>query len=235
MNNPSEFYDMVINKAFDEDGVYGCQCVDGFKHFCRVVLGLELGSICNPTGYAKSIWDNAESLGLLEYFDKVASNEMVDGDWAIWDTGSKSCPYSHIAMFRCDNGNGTGVFLGENQLGHPEFTQINIYYDGIRGALRPKKYHQEKKENNLYVTLGNMYVRWGAGLNYGIKLVKDMSEDGKNNALVNNPTAYAVYKDGTIFTCLEKINNDYGTWAKTPSGYVCLIGASGKEYCKECE
>ena len=205
------------------------------KMVCMVVnalMGLNLGSICSPTGYATNIWDNAESLGLLEYFDKVASNEMVDGDWAIWDMNSRSCPYSHVAMFRSDNENGTGLFLGENQLGHPEFTQINIYYDGIRGALRPKVFHKPT-ESNLYKTLGNMYLRYGAGLNYGIKLVSEMTEDGKNHAVSSNPNAYAVYKEGTIFSCLQKIENDYGTWAKTPSGYICLIGASGTVYCEE--
>lgn len=145
MATPHEYYLQVIGKKFDEDGVYGCQCVDGFKHFCRTQLGLHLGSICNPTGYATSIWDNYEALGLNKYFDKVPANQMVDGDWAIWsyNKNNRSCPYSHVAMFRKDNGNGTGIFLGQNQLGHPEFTQVNIYYDGLRGGLRPKIYHTQ--------------------------------------------------------------------------------------------
>ena len=145
MATPNDYYKLVIGKKFDEDGAYGCQCVDGFKHFCRTQLGLKLGSICNPTGYATSIWDNFEVLGLNKYFDKVAPNQMVDGDWTIWSYNKKnrSCPYSHVAMFRKDNGNGTGIFLGQNQLGHPEFTQVNIYYDGVRGGLRPKIYHQQ--------------------------------------------------------------------------------------------
>ena len=71
---------------------------------------------------------------------------MVDGDWAIWGMNSRSCPKSHIAMFRLDNKNGTGIFLGQNQLGHPEYTQVNIFYDGLRGGLRPKIYHQQQGE-----------------------------------------------------------------------------------------
>lgn len=140
---PHNYFEEVINKGFDEDGVYGCQCVDGFKHFCRTVVGYNIShkSICNPTGYAVSIWDNFDKLGLDKYFDKVAPNEMVDGDWAIWNMGARSCPQSHVAMFRKDNGNGTGIFLGQNQSGHPEYTQQNLYYSGMRGALRPKIYH----------------------------------------------------------------------------------------------
>lgn len=84
-----------------------------------------------------------------------------------------------------------------------------------------------------YVTLDNMYVRYGAGLNYGIKLVKDLTPDGKKNAYNQNPNAYAVYKKGTIYTALDVIRNNYGVWARTPSGYVCMRGASGTYYARK--
>ena len=144
MAKPHDYFLQVINKGFDEDGAYGVQCVDGFKHFCRTVLGFNISkkSICSPTGYAHSIWDNYKSLGLDKYFDKVASNQLVDGDWVIWAKGSAPCPSSHVAMFRKDNGNGTGIFLGQNQTTSRVYTQVNISYSGIRGGLRPKIYHQ---------------------------------------------------------------------------------------------
>ena len=137
------------------------QCVDGFKAFCRLVLGWNIGkkSICSPTGYATSIWDNFERLGFNKYFDKVAPNQMVDGDWAIWQKGSRPCPYSHVAMFRKDNGNGTGVFLGQNQNGARAFNQVNISYSGLRGAFRPKIYHQTTGHKN-YVNLPPQYDSW---------------------------------------------------------------------------
>ena len=161
MPTPHEFYLQVIGKAFDEDGVYGVQCVDGFKAFCRLVLGWNIGktAICNPTKYATSIWDNFERLGFNKYFDKVPANQMVDGDWAIWQKGSRPCPYSHVAMFRKDNGNGTGVFLGQNQNGARAFNQVNISYSGLRGAFRPKIYHQETGHKN-YVNLPPQYDSW---------------------------------------------------------------------------
>ena len=163
MVTPHEYYEQVIGKAFDEDGVYGVQCVDGFKHFCRTVLGYNIShqSICSPTGYATSIWDNFYSLGLDKYFDQVPSNQMVDGDWAIWEYGSKACPWSHVAMFRKDNGNGTGVFLGENQLSNNRaFTQINISYSGGRGGLRPKIYHQTPTDTRNFVNLPPTVDSW---------------------------------------------------------------------------
>ena len=238
---PQQYCNEVLGKRFDEDGVFGCQCVDGFKHFCRTHLGLKLGTICEPTGLASSIWDNFVPLGLDKYFDVVPADRMIDGDWAIWSINpkNKSCPYSHVAMFRKDNGNGTGVFLGQNQLGHPEFTQVNIYYDGLRGGLRPKIYEQPTPQpepqptNPIYQTIGDMYVRFGAGLNYPVKLVKDLTTDGKKHATSTNPNAYAVYKAGTNFTVYEIVNNQFGKWGRSPSGWICLTGASGTQYCKE--
>ena len=237
---PQEYYNEVIGKRFDEDGVYGCQCVDAFKHWLRTQVGLNLGkkSICYPTNHATSIWDNFYDLGLDKYFDKIQNTErLVDGDWAIWDMNSRSCPYSHIAMFRKDNGNSTGIFLGQNQNNHPEFTHVNIYYDGLRGGLRPKIYHEDKptpiKENPIYETLGDMYVRWDASYNAGVKLVKDLTEDGKAHATSDNPYAYAVYKKGTKFTVYEFKDKGYGLWGRSPSGWICIKGASGTVYCSE--
>lgn len=236
---PQQYYNEVIGRKFDEDGKFGCQCVDAFKHWLRTQVGFNIGtkSICYPTNHATSIWDNFEELGLNKYFDKVPSNQMVDGDWTIWGMKSRSCPYSHVAMFRKDNGNGTGIFLGQNQNGHPEFTQVNIYYDGVRGGLRPKIYHEEVKpepsKHPIYETLGDMYVRWDASYKSGCKLVKDLTEDGKKHATSTNPDAYAVYKKGTRFTVYEFKDKGYGLWGRSPSGWICIKGASGTIYSKE--
>lgn len=167
MPTPHEFYLSVIGKGFDTDG-YGYQCVAGFKVFCKQVLGLNYyhKSICyggNPSGYAYRIWYNFDSLGLGKYFDKVAPNQMVDGDWAVWKygRGNNSCPYSHIAMFRKDNGNGTGIFLGQNQsVNGGRFSQVNISYSGLLGGLRPKIYHQAPTSNKNYVNLPPQYDKW---------------------------------------------------------------------------
>lgn len=151
MASPHEYFLSVIGKGFDTDG-YGYQCVAGFKQFCKSQLGVDFyhKSICyggNPSEYAYRIWYNFDSLGLGKYFDKVAPNKMVDGDWAVWNYGSKPCPYSHIAMFRKDNGNGTGIFLGQNQIpNNAKFSQVSISYSGILGGLRPKIYHQAQGE-----------------------------------------------------------------------------------------
>lgn len=91
----------------------------------------------------------------------------------------------------------------------------------------------QPSEYPLYKCLGDMYVRNGPSYKAGVKLVKDLTEDGKKNATSSDPNAYAVYKAGTIFTCYEKCDKGYGIWALTPSGYVCLVGQSGTVYCEE--
>ena len=83
-----------------------------------------------------------------------------------------------------------------------------------------------------YITLNDMFVRWGAGIRYGKKLVKDLTEDGKKNATSDDPYAYAVYKKGTVYTALDVIRNENGIWARTPSGYVCMQGVSGTDYAR---
>lgn len=83
-----------------------------------------------------------------------------------------------------------------------------------------------------YETLDNMYVRWGAGTNYGIKLVKNLTPDGRKNAYYQDLNAYAIYKKGTIYTALDVIRNENGIWARTPSGYVCMEGISGTKYAR---
>ena len=94
----------------------------------------------------------------------------------------------------------------------------------------PSKDEFQKGYN--YETLDNMYVRWGAGTKYGIKLVKNLTSDGKKNATSSNPNAYAVYKKGTVYTALDVIRNENGIWARTPSGYVCMEGISGTKYAR---
>ena len=85
-----------------------------------------------------------------------------------------------------------------------------------------------------YKTLFDMYVRNGAGVNYGVKLVKQLTPDGQKNATSKNPNALAVYKKGTIYTALEVVTNKQGTWARTPSGWICMKGSAGKVYSEKC-
>ena len=126
-------------------------------------------------------------------------------------------------------------------------TGIHLHFQIDRGnnesAINPidyitgKKTFDEESTNIFtkgdYITLSDLNVRSGAGEIYPIKLNKDLTKDGRSKALYPNDNNYAVYKKGIVFTALDIITNSRGVWAKTPSGYVCIQGKSGKIYCEK--
>lgn len=139
MLSPHEFYLKYIGKGIDFDGAAGVQCVDLWKLFLKELGYPNPAKPIGGSGYAKEIFLRRNELGYMDYFDVVNVNAMQDGDWAVWGNCT-ACPDTHVAMFRKDNGNGTGVFLGQNQGNVRYGTQINITYSGIIGVLRPKCY-----------------------------------------------------------------------------------------------
>ena len=116
------------------------------------------------------------------------------------------------------------------------FMDHTIILEGMGGSWKYLK--DVPVENNLdvgsiYETLYNMYVRYGAGTNYPKKLVRDLTEDGKANATSDNPWDFALYKVGTKFTVYEFKDSGDGLWGRSPSGWICIKGKDGEEYCKK--
>ena len=100
-----------------------------------------------------------------------------------------------------------------------------------------KKIYPFEEDNKYtignYITKDIMRVRNGAGTNFKQIKVKDLTEDGKENATTTKKEALAAYKKGTVFTALEIINGkDNSVWARTPSGYVC-IKDNKQVYCEK--
>lgn len=125
----------------------------------------------------------------------------------------------------------TGYYHGDEQRGNDNYwTDPYTYFNVSKEEVSKYTHEVVESTNNDYRTLYDMNVRYGAGDNYGIKLVKELTIDGKKNALFTGENDYAIYKKGTIFTALEVIDNKYGKWAKTPSGYVCIKGSDGITY-----
>lgn len=242
MINFDEFINKTLGKAIDTDGFPSgqpYQCVDLAKYYNDCYFS-PFQIYCATTGYAKDWANNKYTNGLLDYYDETAINNMIKGTLVVWGN-SRVAPDSHIGFFVKDNGDGTFECLQQNAP-HPYVTLSNISYDGLIGAFIPKNIERyiptpptevKPKENPIYETLGDMYVRYGAGTNYGVKKVKDLTEDGKKHATSTDPNAHAVYRKGTKFTCYELVDLGKGIWARTPSGYVCVIGKSGTVYCKE--
>ena len=242
MINFDEFINKTLGKKIDTDGfpkAQPYQCVDLAKYYNMCYFS-PFQVYCTTSGYAKDWANNKKTNGLLNYYDETTVNNMIKGTLVVWGN-CRIAPYSHIGFFVKDNGNGTFQCLQQNAP-HPYVVLSNISYDGIIGAFIPKNIERVQptpaptptpNKHPIYETLGDMYVRCGAGPNYGVKRVRDLTEDGKAHATSKNPDAYAVYRKGTRFTCYELVDLGRGIWARTPSGYVCVRGKSGTIYCKE--
>ena len=138
---PEEFINETEGHAYDMDGAYGVQCVDGIKKFAYDVYG-ECNFTCG-NGWAYGLWTNYGSNGVERYFNQHSYIEAREGDWIIWNWGSKGSPNSHVGMF-VENVNDELVkTYGQNQDGKKYFNFCNCYRDGILGVLRPKIYDEQ--------------------------------------------------------------------------------------------
>lgn len=102
----------------------------------------------------------------------------------------------------------------------------------------PIEFEQEKTidkyTKGTYEVISPRYVRTGAGTEYSIKKVKDISADGKKHVVKTSSKADAQYKKGTRFTVYEtKYSKNYAIWGRSPSGWICLESHSGTAYCKK--
>lgn len=130
-----DFKNTHLGNGYDIDGWWSFQCWDLYAEYCNW-LGVPYAN-CTDSGYAKDLWTQRHSNGILNYFDEV--EVMQAGDIAIFDV-TPSTPYSHVAIFDSDAGNGYGNFLGQNQ-GAPEgVTNIVAlpYSATFATAFRPK-------------------------------------------------------------------------------------------------
>lgn len=241
MINFDDFINKTLGRAIDTDCFpeeQPFQCVDLPKYYNDCYFS-PFQVYCSTSGYAKDWANNKNTNGLLDYYDETTVDNMIKGTLVVWGN-CRVAPYSHIGFFVKDNGDGTFQCLQQNAP-YPYVTLSNITYEGIIRAFIPKNIEKytppapapTPSENPIYETLGDMYVRWDASYNAGIKLVKDLTEDGKKNATSDNPDAYAVYKKGTKFTVYEFCDKGYGLWGRSPSGWICIKGQSGTIYCKE--
>lgn len=136
MYTPQNFKDEVLGKRYDIDGYYGSQCWDGYALYMQK-LGYPYAN-CTTSGFVKDIWNNRANNGMLNSCEVITI--MQQGDIAVFGETNES-PSSHIAIFMRDNGNGTGVFLGQNQGGKDgAFNEVTLSYSGVLGAFRPKCY-----------------------------------------------------------------------------------------------
>lgn len=94
--NLAEFSNKTIKTKVDFDGVYGAQCVDLFRQYCKDVL-----SIPHTGGVegAKDLYLKYDKLPLEQkYFELLPPYYTPSpGDVAIWNE-TKSNQYGHVAI-----------------------------------------------------------------------------------------------------------------------------------------
>ncbi len=207
--NPTQFYNKVIGKSIDFDRVAGYQCVDLWKYFSNLMNNWYTS--CGGDGYAYNLYTRRTQNGILKYFKDMGSNPNVlqDGDWVVWNKGSKVAPYSHLAMYY------QGKFLGQNQNGSPKVNLISISYEGIIGILRPIQY---VNSNQNTISTNIKYV-------YNCDYLNERIGPGTNYEVVNAlkvKTAVRVYEIVNNFARIEKnmwVANNYLT-SKAPDNHL---------------
>lgn len=139
MMTATEFYNKTINKEFDVDGAYGAQCWDLFAYFCQCQGYAVIN--CTSTGYAKDLWNQRNSSGILKNFSIVSVKDMKNGDWIIWGDCDVA-PVSHVAMFvnYADSSKTSANVLGQNQAGKTAANKTQFTLTGVLGVFRPKVY-----------------------------------------------------------------------------------------------
>lgn len=151
-----DFINKYNGKVIDYDGVFGAQCVDGFKVFCNWA-GYPVKA--TMTGWADGYWWYRTNQGWSKYFDFITDPRLLQaGDWLFWAYGSKSCRYSHVAMFTgYSNSTKTrGYIFGENQGGNRGFRTIDNPLD-ICGAFRPKLFKTTVPDTKAKAYITSLY------------------------------------------------------------------------------
>lgn len=131
------------------------QCFDPVIVYMRIITGIpNLYISCRSSGFVKDWWNDFDSNGLSQWFERVPWNSTGQrGDILIWGN-APATPYSHTAILLEDRGPQQYVY-GQNQP-HPYTTIINFTSDGLLGYIRPKV---NTGGNTSVETLKSMYWR----------------------------------------------------------------------------
>lgn len=160
-------------------------------------------------------------------------NAPQKGDILVW--GTTRHPLGHVAIY-LDNNTVYEQNVGSHDNRCAGYGRLVPNYTILRPnatLIEDEPVVSEEYTKGNYITLDEMNIRTGAGANFAIKKVSEMSENGRKHATSTNLNSNAEYKKGTEFTAQEIIKNENEYWAKSPSGYICIKGASGKIYCKK--
>lgn len=219
--SPEEFYDEYIGKSVDVDNYPAYQpyqCYDLWAQFVMDEYGTSKPIIIGPTGCAQDIWNNFDGLGLEDYFTKV-SGSPKDGDWVVFG----STAFSHVAMFRWDNEDGTITVLHQNYLGQTEVTQDKFSTKYVLGYIRPNVYIDDdtdtpEEDLDPVISVAGKEVPVGEYITFNFKA------SGADGFTVS------IYKDGTRIEKKDCGNSkSYTRSFSEPGNYSAYVMAYNDE------
>lgn len=205
-----------VSSSFHNGCDYGTHCQKWAQYAIENGIVINCGKATDGALY---VWVKYPRLNikLLHYhLDSICvkNNQRVDNKTILGYTGM--------------TGKATGIHLHLSM----KFLDSDKYID-------PELYDYQESLNNdayiigNYITLENMNIRKGAGINFAIKKVKDISLNKREYLINSNLNSNAIYKVNTKFTALKIIKKNSEVWALIPSGYICIKGVSGKKYCRK--
>ena len=148
----SEWKINTLGRAFDVDGLWGCQCVDYLNVFYWNVGFPQGYPLTGPNHSAYECWTvnryNNISYNGTQYFDLITNiNDVEAGDVLVWNYTS-TWTNGHIA-FADESYDGSGYIwsIGQNQGGTPlpqggtPVDRQHLPVSNFLGAFRYKEWH----------------------------------------------------------------------------------------------
>lgn len=240
--NFQDFINQTKGKKIDVDGLYGGQCVDLFNYFNKLYNdGVYIN--CKPSGYARSLAENKNNNGILNYYQETAINNMITGTVVVYGKCSFA-PDSHVCFFIKDNGDGTYQALQQNNKGRQYVTIDNNPYNGIIGAFIPKQLVKNNNANKPSAGSDQvLYKGWKVQF-YGCQ-IEDIQTKG--NVTTFYSSKYGTWLPITPFYRVDGNGNRYenqqsskGNWLKSNAIFTvksvsknpdrAVISIDGKDY-----
>lgn len=173
---------------------------------------------------------------LVKKGDKVKLGQQIGN---MGDTGIATGPHLHFGLY-----SNKSIKYGDSDI--DPFKYLELYDGQIVKEDTQKEYgtkikkHNEKTEpiskysKGRYIMDNPRYIRTGAGTEYPIKKVKDVTANAKTKVVNSNLNANAQLKKGATFDVSEvKYASNKSIWGKIPSGWVCLESSLGTAYVKK--
>lgn len=175
---------------------------------------------------------------------EAEATELLERDLKVFESAVRSAVKVEITQSQFDAlvslsyNIGTGAFadsdtvkaLNEGKVGHAA-VDIPSWRRGMGYQILPGLEKRRQTELEFFAVGADftitdcMNVRTGAGTNYPVKTVSQLTANGRENAVNKSASAQAVFREGTEITALE-VKAVYSAqrvdvWFRCPSGWLC--------------